>query len=97
MKTRSGFVSNSSASSFCILGIRLDKDESFNRDEFDDLSERAKSVGLEVGSPPDEYARYVVGISARKLPMDKTINEMITIISEKLKSIGIQFDKVTWH
>lgn len=68
MKTRTGFVSNSSSTSFCIYGIDLDA--TMNWDEMSELSQKLRDDGLEVHS--DDCDEIYVGRSWAEIKDDET-------------------------
>jgi hypothetical protein len=88
MKTRIGFVSNSSSSSFCILGVTDSqigiKDFNNNVALRNEIEDRGLSYTLGLS---DYYDDYVIGLSIEKLDPDKTINESKRIVAEKLSTI----------
>jgi hypothetical protein len=103
MKTRTGFVSNSSTTSFTIFGTCLEDEsrEVFNIPEDDDdpdatIEEMLKKVGLDFESGFEAENQYV-GINAENLPMDKTLAELKVEIKEKLEKIGIKTKVIKWY
>lgn len=104
MKYRSGFVSNSSSASFCIIGINDDEemikkillaenliDEDYKAEEgyYDDYClSDAKTVEL-YGYEGDDYPCYA-GIDAEKLLKTMTIPEACEHVSKEIKEkLGI--------
>jgi len=80
MKTRQGFVSNSSSTSFCIYGIELDESEQIDLSvklEVDpyDLDNRLEEMGFNT-HPYDQYSdTLVIGLSMNKMRGDETRDE----------------------
>lgn len=94
MKSRLGFVSNSSSSSFCLLGALI------SGDRFDELDDRIQESGLEYNFGITEYDsdNAIVGISPytiSKAYRNKTIAEVEEIVQKELSIIGIN-EKVEW-
>lgn len=106
MKVRCGYVSNSSSSSFCILGIQLNSydnrkqlkmfsDYNCSLQEFGEFFSR--QTGLDVGFNLLCYAsNNVYGVSVFKLSEDKTIlenrKEVLKLLSAFFK--GLTLDDV---
>lgn len=82
MKIRSGFVSNSSSSSFCILGFTAKDDEEVGR---------MKSELLREESAISEYddSRYI-GAWPDSMKNDETLLQFKERIIEELKKFGIE-------
>jgi hypothetical protein len=87
MKTRRGFVSNSSTTSFCIFGIAIDEEN--------DLWSEARKVGLE----QDYYSefcdgpRQVIGLSYSKIGDDETGAQFKRRVIDLVKSIHPEADE----
>lgn len=64
MKIRQGFVSNSSSSSFCIMGDTIKQP-----DHIDDFHYEMEQSGLECY---DMYGEYAVGLGLNKMRDDET-------------------------
>ena len=75
MKTRLGFVSNSSSSSFLIAGIIIDEIPKEFEDDYDWLEHMQKNhkefADFEMHYPYDDGGCYI-GISYDKIEMDET-------------------------
>jgi len=82
VKIRTGFVSNSSSSSFCIAGIYLE-----NWD--DELDEKAQEEGLFTTSGESGDVMYI-GLDFSDMEYDETKREFYKRVEEKLKKIGIE-------
>ena len=96
MKKRMGFVSNSSSSSFCILGTCFDEDELVSlwntknpEEPVEDIWDLGDYLGdLEYSSGLEEYyGMYVVGISVDRLNKDKTIRELTKEVTQKINDL----------
>ncbi len=88
MKYRKGFVSNSSSSSFCIIGIAVDdwsvviskeqlKEEHLEYDEY-----ISGVMGLELFASEDNW---IIGTDIMELDSSLSIDEHILAVKEKLK------------
>ena len=99
MKIRQGFVSNSSSSSFCILGKSFDIRElykHFNIDEekyefLSDAEEALESIinklGFTIETNYENDCCYI-GVNARNLDENKTIKQQREEILKKFKDAG---------
>ena len=59
MKVRLGFVSNSSACSFCVYGFVFSREE---RPLVEEILKRAKAIGLDAFEMQDQNCQYIVGV-----------------------------------
>ena len=107
MKTRMGFVSNSSSSSFLIYGIEGFRLENPNEDGdcLDEISDaiytKAENAGLESYNP-DGCDGFYIGKSLADCPDDMTMGDFKKEIEEKINNtFGEQknFDihEVSWY
>ena len=95
MKIRNGFVSNSSSSSFCIIGIEcdpvsetLDKvKKTLGLNELWLIAEKIEYDGYVMHY--DEYGCYI-GLDLENADKDKTLNQLIKEADEYLNKIGIK-------
>ena len=101
MKRREGFVSNSSSSSFCILGIHKDdirkslkESSTENTDDYtydEKLDEIFESIDykseLTVESGISDYRGYFIGIEPSSIDENKTIKEVKQELAEKLSKL----------
>jgi len=101
MKTRQGFVSNSSSSSFCILGLVKDErfdDENVKTSQWGDLdlsgTDLATAYGIE-----EYYGQTLVGIHPWAMKEDETLSEFKKRIVSELASIGVEVNEseIEWH
>ena len=104
MKIRNGYVSNSSSSSFCVLGITqsalLRKNpkmaEAFENDETDMeeyLGINWRTDEIEVVSGLDEYYDdRVVGLPAKAMKDDETLLDFKKRVVEFFKNKGLNVD-----
>lgn len=95
MKIRNGFVSNSSSSSFCIMGVVVE-----NWDEANDLSKN-NDLRIEFGIH-DYYEKYIVGMLFHQLPMSRTINamrkEILKMLNKNLpRGEKLNLENIQWH
>lgn len=109
MKTRLGFVSNSSSSSFCILGAKFwreelekvlsleDPDNAYANYEY--VKKLANKHGLEFASGLEKWGddSYFIGLTPYQLNEDISINENRKIIKNKLEEVGLHVDEIDWY
>ena len=96
MKIRNGFVSNSSSSSFCIMGVVLPED--FDDESWDELDnkcyqrrEEGKIVKSQWGI--DEYYECkLVGASPEDMKDDETLIQFKERIVYEMKELGFDFE-----
>jgi len=97
MKIRTGFVSNSSSSSFCIFGVYLDSEEiddvfGFEYDtESDDRKDderwnKVESLGFDYYGPNDYWDGYYIGVEVSECPDDQTMGDFKKSIIEKINA-----------
>lgn len=98
MKKRMGFVSNSSSSSFCILGVTSDEieeqiDVNTLSEEFDWYYFSSKDIQVRSGIS-DYYESYVIGVSPSSLDENLTIVQNKEVVAEKINKVfGTTFTK----
>lgn len=88
MKIRLGFVSNSSSSSFCVVGLELNKDSYLS--DFDNLDETIydyfDDTPIEVYSETTNYYdSYIIGESIFHMKDEQTLLEFKKQIFEDIK------------
>jgi hypothetical protein len=91
MKTRNGFVSNSSSSSFCILGVEVDN-ETYDKVSSIGYKERTPTtLDAEFSISCEDY-RYI-GYNPEKLGDDETLNQFKDRLVAEAAKLGITVDK----
>jgi hypothetical protein len=91
MKIRSGFVSNSSSSSFCILGVEVDS-ETYDKVTSIGYKERTSTTLDSESSISCEDYHYI-GYSPEKLGDDETLNQFKDRLVAEATKLGITIDK----
>ena len=95
MKIRTNYVSNSSSSSFCILGIVVDYNEVGYVDT-DDLDDITSYTGIDNYSEED----LIVGAAPNRMRDDETLLDFKKRILEQLHQLGFKDTKLEdldWH
>jgi hypothetical protein len=105
MKIRSGFVSNSSSSSFCILGIVLPED--FDEEKFEEIDEKLWSNRNDKDSfyletqcgISDYYDCRLIGKSPDAMKDDETLIQFKEKVVEAIKQAGVDVElkDIGWH
>ena len=99
MKIRNGFVSNSSSSSFCILGIPLSDLGIEDLDSAIDIIDCHENLSYESGIET-YYEDYVIGINPECIDENKTIKEtkqeIANMINESL-NVNITPNEISFH
>jgi hypothetical protein len=84
MKIRTGFVSNSSSSSFCLLGVKWAQN---NDDDIDDILRENNSF-LSFARGIETYAdEYIIGIDPDSIKNDQTLFDV-------KKDICLELDRI---
>lgn len=94
MKIRNGFVSNSSSTSFCIMGIIRDRDEfiSGDPDDNDFIEDLENQDVLDFCDTCGENESYAIGLEMHKMQDDETLLEFKHRVRQALLSINEQID-----
>ena len=80
MKVRSGFVSNSSTTSFAIVGTLIDRDQ---LDKVYDLDEKFPEISYYY----NDYSDVYVGLSMHKMGLDETLREFMHRSREIIQTV----------
>jgi len=97
MKIRHGFVSNSSSTSFCIVGKFFDRGtlEKLNLIKYGELFLPA-SCGLD-HHHDQECTGSTIGLSINKMMDNMKLSEFKEDVKNKLNSIGLDSDDIRIH
>ena len=87
MKIRTGFVSNSSSSSFCIFGIYADGSGDATREQYDE-------AGFSTYNPYDDGSFYA-GVDFTEMGLDETKRQFQDRVEAKFKAAGFD-DNLSW-
>jgi len=96
MKIRSGFVSNSSSSSFCIMGVVSDNE---TIDKLESKWEEMNKLGLTTQSGISEYYEEVLlGASVSRLREDETPAQFKQRIVAGFKTLDVEIkvEDLSW-
>lgn len=97
MKIRSGFISNSSSSSFCILGVEVDS-ETYDKVSAISYSSRTANT-LEAESGISNEDLHLIGYPPSKMRDDETLGQFKDRIVAEAAKLGITIDKskIDWY
>ena len=85
MKIRTGFVSNSSSSSFCLCGITVEKEPTI----------QSSSILQCESGISEYYDEYVVGVDVCRMKDDETLLQFKTRIFEDIKKLYPTDNEIT--
>lgn len=93
MKVRKGFVSNSSSSSFCVVGKQYNEED--YEKIFNDLDWESPIYGVRI----TEYDPYTVGLSINKMKDEETLAEFKKRAYEEIHKIDkdIKLEEISIH
>ena len=93
MKVRKGFVSNSSSSSFCVVGKQYNEED--YEKIFNDLDWESPIYGVRI----TEYDPYTVGLSIDKMKDEETLAEFKKRAYEEIHKIDkdIKLEEISIH
>lgn len=108
MKIRNGYVSNSSSSSFCILGVELPGYSEISgnvgnltRDRYDEIKDGAFDGDLTMYSGIADYSEEstFIGKYPSSMKDDETLLEFKERILKEINSIGFEFtiNDIAWY
>jgi hypothetical protein len=97
MKIRNGFVSNSSSTSFCVMGVTKESYTLNNFFETDDFYEVLEDSGVDYCSMDTNHDCIAIGLNIESMSEEETLREFRERARKLLETIDIVNEEINLH